>query len=67
MRAGMGRAPAAIEKSVAVDESLIHEHMHSRAYAMPQAGALDEETHALNLSCGGFGGIQPCLRQSHGG
>ncbi|MCA7119196.1 MAG: hypothetical protein LGL72_07265 [Acidibrevibacterium sp.] len=30
MRAGMGRVPAAIEKSTAVDDGLIHEHMRSR-------------------------------------
>ncbi|MGC8698043.1 MAG: hypothetical protein ACP5Q0_06170, partial [Halothiobacillus sp.] len=44
MRAGMGRVPAAIEKSTFVDDGLIQEHMRSRMYAMPKNGALTEET-----------------------
>ncbi len=47
MRAGMGRVPAAIEKSTVVDDGLIQEHMRSRMYAMPEAGALDEQTRTL--------------------
>jgi len=39
MRAGMGRVPAAIEKSTVVDDGLIQEHMRSRMYAMPEGGA----------------------------
>lgn len=63
MRAGMGRAPAAIEKSVVVDESLIHEHMRSRAYAMPQAGALDEETRTLIYLAAALAGSSPaCVK-----
>ena len=47
MRAGMGSVPTAIEKSTLVDESLIKEHMRSRMYAMPEGGALDEQTRTL--------------------
>ncbi|UTV80901.1 carboxymuconolactone decarboxylase family protein [Acidithiobacillus sp. YTS05] len=47
MRQAMGRAPSAIEKSVAADADLIHEHMRSRAFAMPAEGALDDETRTL--------------------
>lgn len=47
MRTTMGSVPSAIEKAVAVDEGLLYEHLHSRAYAMPAEGALDEETRTL--------------------
>ncbi len=47
MRKTMGSVPSAIEKAVAVDEGLLYEHLHSRAYAMPNEGALDEETRTL--------------------
>lgn len=47
MRQGMGRVPGAIEKSVTADPALIHEHMRSRAFSMPQGGALDDETRTL--------------------
>jgi len=47
MRQAMGRAPSAIKKSVAADADLIHEHMRSRAFAMPAEGALDDETRTL--------------------
>jgi alkylhydroperoxidase/carboxymuconolactone decarboxylase family protein YurZ len=47
MRQMMGSIPSAIEKATAVDEGLLYEHLRSRAYAMPQEGALDEETRTL--------------------
>lgn len=47
MRQAMGRVPSAIEKSVTADPVLIHEHMRSRAFAMPAEGVLDEETRTL--------------------
>ena len=47
MRKAMGFIPSAIEKATEVDEGLLYEHLHSRAYAMPQDGALDEETRTL--------------------
>lgn len=47
MRKTMGSIPTAIEKATAVDEGLLHEHLRSRAYAMPAEGALDEETRTL--------------------
>jgi alkylhydroperoxidase/carboxymuconolactone decarboxylase family protein YurZ len=47
MRKTMGSIPSAIEKAAAVDESLLYEHLRSRAYAMPPEGALDEETRTL--------------------
>jgi alkylhydroperoxidase/carboxymuconolactone decarboxylase family protein YurZ len=47
MRQAMGRAPSAMEKSVTADPALIHEHMRSRAFAMPAEGVLDEETRTL--------------------
>lgn len=47
MRKTMGSIPSAIEKAVAVDEGLLYEHLRSRAYAMPNEGALDEETRTL--------------------
>ena len=48
MRKNMGSVPAAIEKSVPVDPSLIQEHMRSKAFAMPQENpALDEATRTL--------------------
>jgi alkylhydroperoxidase/carboxymuconolactone decarboxylase family protein YurZ len=47
MRQGMGRVPDAIEKSVTADPALIYEHMRSRAFSMPQEGALDDETRTL--------------------
>ena len=63
MRAGMGRVPAAIEKSTAVDEGLIHEHMRSRMYAMPAGGALDEETRTLIYLAAALAGSSPaCVR-----
>ena len=63
MRAGMGRAPAAIEKSTLVDDGLIQEHMRSRMYAMPQGGALDEETRTLiYLAAALAGSSAACVR-----
>ncbi len=63
MRAGMGRVPAAIEKSTVVDESLIQEHMRSRMYAMPQEGALDEQTRVLVYLAAALAGSSPaCVR-----
>lgn len=47
MRKTMGSIPSAIEKATSVDEGLLHEHLRSRAYAMPAAGALDDETRTL--------------------
>ncbi|MGB9610394.1 MAG: carboxymuconolactone decarboxylase family protein [Bryobacteraceae bacterium] len=47
MRKSMGSVPSAIEKAARVDESLLDEHLRSRQYAMPPAGALDEETRTL--------------------
>ncbi|MGC9129167.1 carboxymuconolactone decarboxylase family protein [Acidithiobacillus sp.] len=47
MRQAMGHVPSAIEKSVDADAELIHEHMRSRAFAMPTEGALDDETRTL--------------------
>lgn len=47
MRKAMGSVPPAIEKAAAVDEGLLYEHLHSRAYAMPAEGGLDEETRTL--------------------
>jgi alkylhydroperoxidase/carboxymuconolactone decarboxylase family protein YurZ len=63
MRAGMGRVPAAIEKSTLVDDGLIQEHMRSRMYAMPQGGALDEETRTLiYLAAALAGSSAACVR-----
>ncbi len=61
MRASMGRVPAAIEKSTIVDDGLIQEHMRSRMYAMPEGGALDEQTRTLDLPSRSAGGFQPGL------
>jgi alkylhydroperoxidase/carboxymuconolactone decarboxylase family protein YurZ len=47
MRKMMGFVPTAIEQAVKVDEGLLYEHLRSRSYAMPPAGALDEETRTL--------------------
>ncbi len=48
MRKSMGAIPEAIQKAAVVDESLVYEHLRSRAYAMPQEKpALDEETRTL--------------------
>ena len=47
MRKMMGSVPTAIEQAVKVDEGLLYEHLRSRGYAMPPAGALDEETRTL--------------------
>ncbi|MHB1565758.1 MAG: carboxymuconolactone decarboxylase family protein [Acidiferrobacter sp.] len=63
MRAGMGNVPAAIEKSILVDDGLIHEHMRSRAYAMPENGALDEQTRTLIYLAAALTGSSPaCVR-----
>jgi|UniRef100_A0A8J4HDJ2 alkylhydroperoxidase/carboxymuconolactone decarboxylase family protein YurZ len=63
MRAGMGRVPAAIEKSTLVDDGLIHEHMRSRMYAMPPSGALDEQTRTLIYLAAALAGSSPaCVR-----
>lgn len=44
----MGTIPDAIQKAATVDESLVHEHLRSRAYAMPtEKPALDEEARTL--------------------
>ena len=59
MRAGMGRVPAAIEKSTLVDDGLIQEHMRSRMYAMPQNGALTEETRTLIYLAAALAGSSP--------
>lgn len=48
MRKSMGAIPEAIQKAAVVDESLVYEHLRSRAYAMPaEKPALDEETRTL--------------------
>ncbi len=47
MRKNMGSVPSAIEKAAEVDEEILYEHLRSRAYAMPQEAALDEETRTL--------------------
>ncbi|CQR31664.1 Carboxymuconolactone decarboxylase [Thiomonas arsenitoxydans] len=63
MRAGMGRVPAAIEKSTVVDDGLIQEHMRSRMYAMPADGALDEQTRTLIYLAAALAGSSPaCVR-----
>jgi alkylhydroperoxidase/carboxymuconolactone decarboxylase family protein YurZ len=63
MRAGMGRVPAAIEKSTVVDDGLIQEHMRSRMYAMPENGALDEQTRTLIYLAAALAGSSPaCVR-----
>jgi alkylhydroperoxidase/carboxymuconolactone decarboxylase family protein YurZ len=63
MRAGMGRVPAAIEKSTIVDDGLIQEHMRSRLYAMPEGGALDEQTRTLIYLAAALAGSSPaCVR-----
>ncbi len=48
MRKSMGAIPGATQKAAVVDESLVYEHLRSRAYAMPEEKpALDEETRTL--------------------
>lgn len=48
MRKTMGAIPAAMEKASEVDESLVYEHLRSRAFSMPmEKPALDEETRTL--------------------
>ena len=47
MRKAMGSIPSAIEKATEVDEGILYEHLRSRAYAMPEDGALDDETRTL--------------------
>jgi len=48
MRKSMGTIPEAIQKAAVVDESLVYEHLRSRAYAMPaEKPALNEETRTL--------------------
>jgi alkylhydroperoxidase/carboxymuconolactone decarboxylase family protein YurZ len=63
MRKMMGSVPTAIEKAVKVDEGLLYEHLHSRSYAMPPEGALDEETRTLiYLASALAAGSQPCVQ-----
>ncbi|MHB1675705.1 MAG: carboxymuconolactone decarboxylase family protein [Acidobacteriaceae bacterium] len=63
MRKTMGSVPSAIEKAVAVDEGLLYEHLRSRAYAMPNEGALDEETRTLiYLASALAAGSQACIQ-----
>ena len=48
MRETLGAVPAAIEKSLRADPTLIFEHARSKKYAMPpEDGALDDETRTL--------------------
>ncbi len=48
MRETLGEVPAAIEKSVSADPTLIFEHARSKGYAMPpEGGALSNETRTL--------------------
>jgi len=47
MRQTMGFIPAAIEKAAKVEDSVLYEHLRSRAYAMPKDSALDDETRTL--------------------
>jgi alkylhydroperoxidase/carboxymuconolactone decarboxylase family protein YurZ len=48
MHKSMGAIPSAIQKAAAVDETLVYEHLRSRAFAMPtEKPALDEETRTL--------------------
>ena len=47
MRETLGEVPAAIEKSVSADPTLIFEHTRSKQFAMPPRGALDDETRTL--------------------
>jgi alkylhydroperoxidase/carboxymuconolactone decarboxylase family protein YurZ len=48
MRKTLGTVPAAMEKSVSADPTLIFEHARSKGYAMPpDGGALDDETRTL--------------------
>jgi len=64
MRRSMGEVPAAIEKSVPVDPTLILEHARSKAFAMPsQTPALDEQTRTLVYLAAALAGSSPaCVR-----
>lgn len=64
MRSSMGEVPPAIEKSVAVDPTLILEHARSRSYAMPQQQpALDEATRTLIYLAAALAGSSPaCVK-----
>lgn len=64
MRKGMGQVPAAIEKSVPVDPTLIQEHLRSKGFAMPtESPALDEQTRTLVYLAAALAGTSPaCVK-----
>lgn len=48
MEASMGTVPPAISKAAQVDPDMLHEQIHSSAFAMPpEHGALDPESRTL--------------------
>lgn len=63
MRKAMGSVPPAIEKAAVVDKGLLYEHLRSRAYAMPDEGALDEEARTLiYLAAALAGSSRACIQ-----
>ena len=63
MRKMMGSVPTAIEQAVKLDEGLLYEHLRSRGYALPPAGALSEETRTLiYLASALAAGSQACIQ-----
>lgn len=63
MRKAMGSVPPAIEKAAVIDKGLLYEHLRSRAYAMPNEGALDEEARTLiYLAAALAGSSRACIQ-----
>jgi len=63
MKQTMGSVPTAIEKATKVDDSVLYEHLRSRAYAMPKDGALDDETRTLiYLAAALAAGSKACIQ-----
>jgi len=63
MKQIMGSVPTAIEKATTVDDSVLYEHLRSRAYAMPKDGALDDETRTLiYLAAALAAGSKACIQ-----
>ena len=63
MKQTMGSVPAAIEKAAKVDDSVLYEHLRSRAYAMPKDGALDDEMRTLiYLAAALAAGSKACIQ-----
>lgn len=63
MKQTTGSVTTAIEKATTVDDSVLYEHLRSRAYAMPKEGALDDETRTLiYLAAALAAGSKACIQ-----